>query len=126
MGLHKGMTNNPDGRPVGSKNEKTKQWEALAEDFIGKHTTRFNKVLDNLPDEDFVKAYIMVLGYFRPKLAAQQIQFKQDEGLTYDEHLAKLSNIFPPMQNDETRTIHPPREALASLFPTAKGVDEIE
>lgn len=77
MGLQKGMTNNPEGRPVGSKNEKTKQWEKLAEDFIGRHTERFNRALDNLPDEDFIKVYIMVLSYFRPKLAAEKIEINE-------------------------------------------------
>ncbi len=92
MGLHKKMTNNPNGRPVGSKNERTKQWEMLSQDFTGRHTERFNKILDNLPDEDFAKAYILILGYFKPKLAASKIEVGQR--LTMQEQKVMISKMF--------------------------------
>jgi len=50
MGLHKGQTNNPNGRPSGSKNEKTKQWEELHESIVGVHADRFNSILQQWAD----------------------------------------------------------------------------
>jgi len=47
----KGKTGNPNGRPSGSKNAKTEQWEALGHALISKHSERANEVLNNLDDE---------------------------------------------------------------------------
>lgn len=68
MGLPKGRTNNKRGRKAGSKNERTKQWEALGESIETKHVTRFNKVLDKMDDETFAKTFLQVLEFFKPKL----------------------------------------------------------
>ena len=77
-GPGKGNTNNPDGRPKGSKNARTQQWEALAQDIIGKHSERFNKVLDELDDEEFARQYTAILNYFKPRLASTQVEAKAD------------------------------------------------
>ena len=69
MVVNKGRTNNPNGRPKGSKNERTKQWEALGEAVVSKHAQRFNKVLEGLSDEQFIKAYTSILSYFKPRLS---------------------------------------------------------
>lgn len=72
MGLPKGKTNNPNGRPAGSKNEKTKQWEALGESIMSVHTERFNDILKAKAEDDpdtFMDLYLKVLEYFKPKLA---------------------------------------------------------
>ena len=73
MGLNKGQTNNRDGRPKGSQNIKTKEWEQLGKAIASKHSDRFNNILNSLNDEDFVKAYISIIGYFKPKMQATQI-----------------------------------------------------
>lgn len=72
MGLPKGKTNNPNGRPAGSKNEKTKQWEALGESIMSVHTEAFNRILTEKMEGDpdtFLDLYLKVLEYFKPKLA---------------------------------------------------------
>ena len=56
------------GRPVGSKNERTKQWEALGESIATTHTERFNAILDAANDDKFVYLYLQTLEYFKPKL----------------------------------------------------------
>lgn len=56
------------GRTPGSLNRKTKQWEALGAAIMGKHTDRFNKILDKLNDEDFMDRYTQVLEYFQGKI----------------------------------------------------------
>lgn len=56
------------GRPKGSKNERTQQWEELGEAVISKHTERFNRILGSAKDDQFVALYLQTLEYFRPKL----------------------------------------------------------
>jgi hypothetical protein len=72
----KGITNNPNGRPVGSKNERTKEWEALAESIIGRHAEGFNHTLSEFmkhPDPEMqlkgCQLYLQALEYFKPKQA---------------------------------------------------------
>ena len=74
--MPKGHTNNPHGRPEGSKNERTKQWEALAESIINIHAGRFNEVLTELltsrdPEEreKGAELYLKTLEYFKPRQA---------------------------------------------------------
>lgn len=80
MGLHKGQTNNANGRPVGSKNKRTEQWEQLGESITGQQAEKFNAFLDKLwssrDDQDKMIAselYLKTLEYFKPKQARQTI-----------------------------------------------------
>jgi len=61
------------------KHKKTKEWEALAESIVTTHAERFNTVLKDLPDEDFVKIYKDILNYFKPKMqhVTQESEEKQ-------------------------------------------------
>lgn len=82
MPYKKGHTNNPEGRPKGSRNARSLQWETLAKDIIGRHSERFNKVLDNLDDEEFARQYTTILNYFKPRLASTQMQGQADINIT--------------------------------------------
>ena len=80
MGLPKGQTNNANGRPVGSKNKRTEQWEQLGESITGQQAEKFNAFLDKLwssrDDQDKMIAselYLKTLKYFKPKQARQTI-----------------------------------------------------
>jgi hypothetical protein len=80
MGLPKGQTNNVNGRPVGSKNKRTEQWEQLGESITGQQAEKFNAFLDKLwssrDDQDKMIAselYLKTLEYFKPKQARQTI-----------------------------------------------------
>lgn len=67
MAQPKGHTGNPNGRPKGTKNKKTQQWEILGESIMNEHTERFNASLESLDDDKFMDMYIKVLEYFKPK-----------------------------------------------------------
>ena len=80
MGLPKGQTNNSNGRPIGSKNKRTEQWEQLGESITGQQAEQFNAFLDKLwksrDDQDKMIAselYLKTLEYFKPKQARNTI-----------------------------------------------------
>lgn len=65
------------GRPKGSQNEKTKQWEVLGESIMNEHTDKFNKELRKLEGKEFINAYGMILEYFKPKQLRTEIKEEQ-------------------------------------------------
>ena len=76
----KGVVNNPQGRPVGSKNAKTEQWEALHNAIVSQHAGSFNAIMDELLNHKELdgriqgaELYMKMLEYFKPKLARQTI-----------------------------------------------------
>jgi hypothetical protein len=80
MAFKKGNPKPPNsGKRKGAKNEKTKQWESIAEYMIEDGATRFSEVLQSLPDEKFIPAYLNILEYFKPKLARQEVTGKDGE-----------------------------------------------
>lgn len=76
MPLPKGRTNNPNGRPVGSKNERSAQWDALAESITSVHAKRFNEIMSEMlnsrdPEEreKGAELFLKTVEYFKPKQA---------------------------------------------------------
>lgn len=68
-GFVKGMPSaNPHGRPKGAKSIRTQQWERLGRYLIEKGAERFIKVLQRLPDEEYIDAYSRIIKYFKPQL----------------------------------------------------------
>jgi hypothetical protein len=67
MAQRKGQTGNPNGRPKGTKNKKTEQWEVLGASIMNEHTEKFNNEMSKLQGEKFMDMYIKVLEYFKPK-----------------------------------------------------------
>lgn len=55
-------------RPIGSKNEKTKQWDAFGHELIEKGMPRIHSILDTCDDETFIQLYTRLLEYFKPKM----------------------------------------------------------
>ena len=84
MGLKKGQTNNKDGRPTGSKNEKTKQWEALGEAIVTTHAERFNRILETAEDENFQRYFTMILEYFKPKQSRAELTGEVNTKITVE------------------------------------------
>lgn len=63
------------GRPIGTKNVKTKEWEKLSDSISERHSEEFNKYMDKLwagSMEDQHRAallFLQVLKYFKPKMS---------------------------------------------------------
>jgi hypothetical protein len=64
------------GKPVGTKSERTKQWEQLAESIVGEQADRFRAHLSELWDSpdpsdrnQAAELYLKTLEYFKPKHA---------------------------------------------------------
>lgn len=79
------FTKGNPGRPKGTKNVRTLQWEDLGEMITGHHANRFTELLDELWNSGEVaermKAadlFLRTLDYFKPKL--QRIQGQADNG----------------------------------------------
>ena len=70
------MTNNPNGRPLGSLNQKTLEWEEFGRTFVAealpKVATFINECMDSRDEDLKFKASALtldVLEYFKPKQA---------------------------------------------------------
>jgi DNA-binding Lrp family transcriptional regulator len=69
MGLHKGMTNNPAGRPPGVTSERVKIWNELGEWFVSEGAAKCMRIMNDMEDEEYIKHYTALLEYFKPKQA---------------------------------------------------------
>jgi hypothetical protein len=72
----KGIINNPNGRPLGSLNKKTLEWEEFGKDFVAdalpKVAKFINECMDSRDEDLKFKAAgltLDVLEYFKPKQA---------------------------------------------------------
>jgi len=87
MGL-KGHTNNPKGKPVGTKSAKTKQWEQLGDFLTDAGAKRAMEVLNDLSDKDYLEQYGKLLNYFKPRMQSSSIDAKVEPrkitGITFD------------------------------------------
>lgn len=64
---------NEDG-VVGKKKYQTrnkKTWEEIKESMKNDHADRFNEILKNLPDREYVRVYLKVLEFVEPKIVRQ-------------------------------------------------------
>ena len=71
--MPKGHTNNPNGRPVGSKNERTIMWEQLGEYVVTSGAERAMAILASMDEAEFLHYYLTMLEYFKPKQARTQV-----------------------------------------------------
>jgi hypothetical protein len=78
----KGHTNNPNGRPKGSKNRVTKEIRAILKDFMAAELEKLPGYLESLPDEKRLDVIIKLLPYVLPKVESMPPHY--DELFDYD------------------------------------------
>lgn len=81
MGLKKGQTNNPNGRPKGSKNRTTQDLRERISDFIGDEWERVMRDFKRLPLPERMRFFERLLGYVLPKL--QNVEYTTPDQLSY-------------------------------------------
>ena len=74
MGLQKGQTNNLNGRPKGSTNKRTQQWEKFAEWFMTDGMDRLQEEMGKLDGKEFVREVKDLMEYFQPKLSRSEVK----------------------------------------------------
>lgn len=94
MPLPKGRTNNPKGKPKGIKSAKTKAWEKLGEVIVNDSAERFMNILSEMKDEEFVKNYLMILEYFKPKQSRAEVKAEHSLTVNWEE-----SKNYTPDEN---------------------------
>lgn len=99
MGLTKGMTNNLNGRPVGSKNKTTTEIRELLTTFISENWENVQQDFMNLEPKDRLAFYEKILQYTLPKLQSQTIETvskSEEPPISYEEFMRKLSQPYTP------------------------------
>lgn len=103
MGLNKGQTNNPNGRPRGIPNKVSQNLRILITDFLD---TEFPTVLNDFQDlqpKDRLKFYTDLLQYGLPKLQSTtlEIDFEQmnESQLDYIIEQLKITSNEQARQN---------------------------
>jgi len=96
MPLKKGQTNNPNGRPKGSRNKVTASLRARINDFLNDNWQNLQKDFDKLEPKDRLQFYEKLLQYGLPRL--------QSTELTGEFQNITLDTIFPPDDELEKMT----------------------
>lgn len=69
MPFEKGISGNPNGRPVGAVSDKVKMWNELGEWFVQEGAAKCMRIMNEMEDEEYIKHYTALLEYFKPKQA---------------------------------------------------------
>jgi DNA-binding Lrp family transcriptional regulator len=69
MAFTKGISGNPNGRPVGAVSDKVKMWNELGEWFVQEGAAKCMRIMNDMEDEEYIKHYTALLEYFKPKQA---------------------------------------------------------
>ena len=74
MGLHKGMTNNPAGKPPGAKNKINAELRVMINNFLNDEFETIKEDFKKLDPKDKLKFYTDLLNYGLPKLQATSLE----------------------------------------------------
>ncbi|MBR6929766.1 MAG: hypothetical protein IKH61_06005 [Bacteroidales bacterium] len=92
MGLHKGQTNNPNGRPAGKQNKLTTQTKDWISQLIDRNKKQIEKDLKSMDAETRVKALFSLLNYIVPKQSTISIE---EQAKIEEEALIKFLETAP-------------------------------
>lgn len=90
MGLKKGNTNNPNGRPKGMPNKITRELREWISKFIDENRAQVQKDWMKLEPKDRIQAFQSLLKYVLPTL--QSVQVTDDIDSLSDDQVEQLYN----------------------------------
>ncbi|MBZ4676375.1 MAG: hypothetical protein JG782_994 [Anaerophaga sp.] len=99
MGLPKGKTNNPRGRPKGTKNKSTNEIKGLIQDFISRNLDDLQTQYSQLEPKDKLIFFERILKYVLPQQrdVNQTINFKE---LSDEEMDMLINKLTKPEKNE--------------------------
>jgi len=86
MGLKKGTTNNPKGRPKGTKNKVTTDLRELFNNVLESNMKQIQKDIEELSPKDRINVLLKVSEFVLPKLRSIETDGKFSEA-NYSEYL---------------------------------------
>jgi len=98
MGLPKGKTNNPKGRPRGAQNKVTKELRVLVKEFLERKMTDIDTVFDELQPREKAKFITDMLGFSLPKYQMLEKEPEPDNSVNLYEIINKQ---LEKQHNDE-------------------------
>lgn len=69
MAFTKGISGNPNGRPMGAISDKVKMWNDLGDWFVQEGASKCMRIMNDMDDEEYIKHYTALLEFFKPKQA---------------------------------------------------------
>jgi hypothetical protein len=94
MPFKPGESGNPNGRPKGAIGKNTQEWEDLKSSIVGRHTDKFNQILDQASGDKFVDYYLRALEYIMPKQARTEIVDETEKKLIIEIDRGEGQNKF--------------------------------
>lgn len=88
MGLPKGKTNNPAGRPPGARGKRSEDLRTFIEGIINENRRQLREDLQNIEPEKRLAILEKLLSYVLPKL--QAVDTNVDFGKLTDEQLDRI------------------------------------
>lgn len=100
MGLKKGQTNNPAGKPPGTKNKVNAELREMISDFLNGEFDTIKADFKKLEPKDRMKVYTDLLNYGLPRLQATTLDI-DFEALTEDQLQKIIDGLLERAQNNE-------------------------
>lgn len=99
MGLPKGKTNNPAGKPPGTKNKVNAELREMISDFLNTEFDTIKADFKKLEPKDRMKFYTDLLQYGLPRLQATTLDI-DFEALTEDQLQKIIDGLLERAQNE--------------------------
>jgi len=99
MGLHKGNTNNPSGRPRGKPNRSTEELRKVLHSFIDENIEKLQADFDSLEPKDRLNYLEKLLAHVLPKPITSLDQLSESDLDILLERLKNQSNEQQENQN---------------------------
>ena len=99
MKYKKGQSGNPAGKPKGTKNSKTLEWEEFGKELLSSGTIKAKLILESADPDTFMKYFIQLVEYFAPKQSRIENNTTNESNVT-----VKVDWDFDGIEDSTTKT----------------------